>query len=961
MLRRTAGLALLAAWAWTPPVQGELIHRYSFNEADGTTVADSVGTANGEIKGTSAFFDGAGKLVLPGGTTSAATPEEIAGYVDLPNHLINVLTNLTIETWVTWDGQGSWQRIFDLGTSAGGEDISDGNGNYLFLSPAGDVNLRFAVREPVTGTEPTQLTSTTPLEFGTEICITVTYDAAANVSRLFSNAVQLATGPAGVPLSSINDVNNWLGRSQWGPDGMFQGSYNEFRIYNAALNPIEVAASYTAGVAQPSTDPASLGALQAVVLTVPTTTMKELDTQTALGVANFAAFSGLPLAGVAGVSIISDKPDVLTVDAAGLVTAVKAGVAKLTLSYLGQTDEETITVNPRQAGAVVAGTLVVDLRAADTSTDASTWPNRAGTGDFTATGTPTYVADVEGTGIPGVRLNPVPPTAEAYDAYEGPSTTEELHGASDRSIEVWAYNPTIADEETLVSLGRRGGPDGSNTAFNYGANATYGAVGHWGAPDMGWSGTPAAGQWHYLVYTYDGISTAKVFADGLLKYSEVVGVLNTHADFPIRVGGQADSAGTGFEPGFSLSGYLAMVRVHTGQLSDADVANNYLFGPNVLPPGELEGVKLTLNWPTLTGERAVGQALFTADYANLKNVNVLAFGTLESSDPTVLTVATNGVYTALKLGTATLKGTYQGREATQLVTVVDAPGLELKHRYSFSDSAAGTTVKDSVGTADGVVKGTGATFDGAGKLALPGGTLSNADAETIAGYVDLPNGIISSLVNATFEAWVTWDGSGSWQRIFDFGTSGGGEDISNGNGAYLFMSPQGDANLRFAARDPRTGGEPTQLTSAAPLATGTEVYIAATYDYTRNQAVLYSNAVQVATGPAAVPLNLINDVNNWLGRAQWGDNMFQGSFNEFRIWEGALPADRVAANFAAGPDQLPTVVTPTISISSGGIITYTGTLESSATVNGGYAPVTGATSPYTAPKTGGAMFYRSKQ
>ena len=117
----------------------------------------------------------------------------------------------------------------------------------------------------------------------------------------------------------------------------------------------------------------------------------------------------------------------------------------------------------------------------------------------------------------------------------------------------------------------------------------------------------------------------------------------------------------------------------------------------------------------------------------------------------------------------------------------------------------------------------GATFDGAGKLALPGGTLSSANAETIAGYVDLPNGIISSLVNATFEAWVTWDGSGSWQRIFDFGASGGGEDISNGNGAYLFMSPQGDANLRFAARDPRTGAEPTQLTSAAPVATGTEV------------------------------------------------------------------------------------------------------------------------------------------
>ncbi|MHB1306054.1 MAG: immunoglobulin domain-containing protein [Limisphaerales bacterium] len=53
------------------------------------------------------------------------------------------------------------------------------------------------------------------------------------------------------------------------------------------------------------------------------------------------------------------------------------------------------------------------------------------------------------------------------------------------------------------------------------------------------------------------------------------------------------------------------------------------------------------------------------------------------------------------------------------------------------------------------------------------------------------------------------------------------------------------------------------------------------------------------------------------------------------------------------------VTTPTVSISAAGIITYTGVLQSSATVNGTYAPVAGAVSPYTAPKTGAAMFYRA--
>lgn len=903
---RRAWLTTVAALALPLATQAGLIHRYSFNETGGTTVNDSVGGAHGELKGNNAYFDGAGRLYLPGGGASGDAADVIAGYVDLPNHIINVLQNVTFETWVTWEStSSSWQRVFDFGTSAGGEDVVNGNGAYLFCSPQGPNYLRFAVRDPVTGGEPTQLTASAPLEYQTEVCLTITYDATANVSRLYSNAVLLATGPAGVALKDINDVNNWLGRSQWN-DPMFQGNYDEFRIYDTALNPLEVAASFVAGPATPSTDPARLGALQAVNLNVVNTTMTELDTQTVTGSADFANFQNLPLAGIPGVAFTSDNTSVLTVDAAGAVTAVRPGVAKLTLSFQGRTDEETITVNARQTGApIVAGTLFVDLRASDVSDDPTVWENRAGTGDFYAAGSPTYVANVEGTGVAGVRFNPASPFT---DAYEGPTTTADLHGNSDRSIEVWAYNPAIADEETLVAWGRRGGPAGSNLSFNYGANGTYGAVGHWDSPDMGWSGTPVAGQWHYLVYTYDGVNTARVYADGVLKTTKNVGTLSTHADLPIRLAAQANTAGSDFDFGQALSGYLALVRVHTGKLSDADVANNFLFGPTLSPPGALESVALTVSATSLPGPRFFGQAQVVANFANLKNVNVTGFSELVSSNPEVVTVTPTGAYTAVKAGTATLSGTYQGRPVSQLITVLNPPALKLMHRYSFNEAPGSTTAADSVGSAHGTLKGFGADFDGTGRLHLPGGTASAADP--VAGYVDLPNGIISSLVNLSFEAWVTWEGSGAWQRIFDFGTSAGGEDVVNGNGNYFFLSPQGDTYLRFAVRDPRTGTEPTQLTAGAALATGTEIYVAAIYDYTGNQARLYRDAVQVATGVAAVPPNIINDVNNWLGRSQWNDAMFQGSFNEFRIWEGALSAEQVTANFAAGPNQVPEPSTP---------------------------------------------------
>ena len=53
--------------------------------------------------------------------------------------------------------------------------------------------------------------------------------------------VLLVTGPASVALSTINDVNNWLGRSQWVQDSYLSGRYEELRIYDGALSDAEVA------------------------------------------------------------------------------------------------------------------------------------------------------------------------------------------------------------------------------------------------------------------------------------------------------------------------------------------------------------------------------------------------------------------------------------------------------------------------------------------------------------------------------------------------------------------------------------------------------------------------------------------------------------------------------------------------------------------------------------------------
>jgi hypothetical protein len=52
---------------------------------------------------------------------------------------------------------------------------------------------------------------------------------------------------------------------------------------------------------------------------------------------------------------------------------------------------------------------------------------------------------------------------------------------------------------------------------------------------------------------------------------------------------------------------------------------------------------------------------------------------------------------------------------------------------------------------------------------------------------------------------------------------------------------------------------------------------------------------------------------------------------------------------------------PMVKLTADGKIEYTGTLVSATNVKGPYAPVTGATSPYTMPKTGTGTYYQSKQ
>jgi hypothetical protein len=218
-----------------------LVHRYDF-EGSGTAVQDRVGTAHGTVAraATLSKLDGKGVVLLGGGDAGA--------YVDLPNGILSSLTNTTIEAWVTWRGGEEWQRIFDFGdsTATPPENNQASGKTYLYLTPrsnTGTTQLAFTlggVGQEVGIRGALALAQTMKQ-------LVVVADDSANLLTLYIDSVKIAEQPWTSALSQINDVNVWLGRSQYASDPELNAVYHEFRMYKAALTAAQVAAMFNAG------------------------------------------------------------------------------------------------------------------------------------------------------------------------------------------------------------------------------------------------------------------------------------------------------------------------------------------------------------------------------------------------------------------------------------------------------------------------------------------------------------------------------------------------------------------------------------------------------------------------------------------------------------------------------------------------------------------------------------------
>ncbi len=878
------------------------VHRWRFSNplgpAVGALVPDEVGDADAVVRGFGARFTG-GKIELPGGVSGSAA------YIDLPNGIIS--TNgaakggsgqVTVEGWYTHRGNHNWSRIFDFGSTTSGElpDVGGaGNGFDVFLFSAqngGDMTrkrLQFLNNDPVGGGAGlNQYTDLRSYDENQEYHFAITWDESSGDVRIYENGLETAGMNTTMQIGQLNDVNNWLGRSNWTSDGNLQGDFDEVRIYDRVLSPEEVQGSFITGPDLVDTTGQGRGALLAIRAEVAFTNLFPGTTEQ---VAIFADYENASNINVTASNIIyaAQGIGVIEVDPGGLVRALQPGSEYFAIQF--ETAITTLTLQVIEPAATLMHRYSFTSNLVDSvgGADAVSPNGHAFSGDAIA---------LESTLQQYLHL-----PAGLIDGYYA------------LTVEAWAsfgVNPVWA---RLFDFG-------SQTASGAGQRyAMFSPHGNGGISRIQMTNDGPGGALPFdldMPYTLDGRTHVHVvcvfhpraqrmqlYLDGCLvaERNDVTDTLERIDSTLLWIGRSL----YGTDPYLQAS--VDEFRIYDGVLDALAVGIHGGAGPDALPPGD-PGPVVALHLaaaPTMSNEDILVPDLFV-DYASVSNVNACSLTGVvyTSSDSSVAVFDPDGRVIGLLEGTTTLRASLGGQDSNpELVTVTRARPLDLVHRYPFTG-----TSDDVVGGAHGALTnftGTSAYTNGTLVLGNDGSQRSNSGGD----YVNLPNGMISSLgTNATFECWFTWNGPGAsnWQRIFDFGLSDGGENTAPGaaNVPYIFLTPYSGGNTIFGYQvsPPR---QERRITYNVAHALGGETHSVVVWDGERGTVSMYLDGVFAGSGALHMQLSDLNDLNNWLGRSQFNDPYLTGAYNEFRIWSGAMTEADVLASFVSGPDALDSV------------------------------------------------------
>ena len=848
-------------WALALPASAALTHRYSFTN----DVTDSVGGANGSIVNNVTISGGAANF--PG--TNPSGPA--ADYIQLPPGLISNYTAVTFEFWANVGVNGTWPELYGFGnTNASGQ-----GANMVMFTPhsgPGDFRMSYAQADPGFNDEHVA-TGLGVLDGLGPVFVACVYDPANNTMTLYTNGVRVGalspvtTGAKGFSLTNVYNVYSWLGRSLYNNDSSYNGTLDEFRIFNTALGPLQVAVDNVAG---PDTIVTTI-AVNSIDFNANTNMLlgERQDTTVTFHTASYGSFT---VAGATEATYTSSDTNIVRVTATGRLYAMTAGTSTVSATFGTTTTSKLIHV---LTTPVLAHRYSFTADASDsvggangTLQGGATIVNKAvvmsGAG---SSGTPSDYVDLPN----NMFTNLTSVSMEVWATDNGSATWARI----------WDFGNSAGGEDTSTGGGDNlfltvpSGAGGLRLALNIGS----------GEQQLNTDPLIRGAETHIVFVNDVANHVGSFYVNGNLV-DRNPNMSLAPADMGLTLN---DWLGRSQYNDPMFNGSINEFRIWEGQLSAFQVAINTASGPDTIgpsDPGAVQSIRLTINTNVLVGARQSAQLY--GDFTLVTNVNLASAGaTFTSGNTNVATVSATGIITAKGIGTTTITANYGGKSDSKPINVTVKPTV-LAHRWSFNE-ASGTTVSDSIGTANGTLSASGATLGG-GSVTLDG----------LSGYVNLPPNLITGYDAVTFETWVNINSA----------------TINNLN-ARLFAFGSVD-NLNEVGFTARSGGMNTFLRYFGPtgsvvdeqggtLAMDLEFHIVGIFNPPGGTVDLYVNGIwqNTATNFTFSLATITNSVSR-LGAVLTNDLstavFTAAAFNEFRIYNGALDLMGIRTSFAAGPE-----------------------------------------------------------
>jgi len=857
------------------------------------TLADGLGNYPATATGAPAFGIGRiGRGLLFDGVDDALTlPAGVADSEDI-----------TIATWVYWNGGAAWQRIFDFGT---------GTDRYLFLTPSSGGNLRFVIYRDGVGQE----LNTTVMPTGQWVHVAVTLGG--DTGRLYVNGALVATNTAmTLDPSDIRPTQNFIGDSQYAADPLFNGRLDDFRVYNHALAAADIAALVDLAPAVPL-----------VLTATPRTGRIDLSWTAAQGAQTY----------VVKRSLVSGGPyTVITSGLTGLTYADTTVVNGTPYHYVVAATNARGESGPSPEAVATPSDLLARIKFDET----------AGT----------LAADSTGNGWNATLVN-APAWTPAYLGYgvNFPATSGQhatlpagiASGLGDFTIATWIKVNAFATWQRIFDFGT-GTTNYMFLATQYTTTAPNAAKLRFGirvnsATEQNVSGNNLAlpaGSWAHVAVTRSG-TTVALYVNGALAGSGAI------AAAPSALGATTlNYLGRSQFADPYLNAALDDFRIYSRALSASELVALSTPAPepttSLVARPENAGARLSWTAANAAASYVVRRATTRGGpYATVAG-GVTAPAFLDSG-------LTNGATYHYVVRTVNASGAESADSAE--VAVVPSP----LHVHLKLDESAGSVAADSSGRAvDGAA---------ANSPAWTAGRLDNALALASASsqYVALPPGALNGLADLTIMAWVKPATVVTNTRIFDFGN---GVTPTATAGGYLFLSPSNGGVLRCSLTASGYNNE-QRISASSALTAGVWTHVAVTLSGSTGRLYVNGALAGSNTALTLTPASLGTLANLYLGRSQFAaDPYFNGAIDDFRVYSQALSASDLAlfASPLAAPQNLAAAPGPlSLDLSWSAVPDAAGYTVKYSTVSGGpYATLSAGLPALTRSHTGlgyGTTYY----